>query len=182
MNNQQQPDEIWVAFAGLVDGQIARSAVSIFTEAAKDKVCTIHLLIQSTGGIVNDGIFLHNFIKFFPIDIVTYNCGFVASAAAVAYLGAKKRAVSAQGAFMLHRATGAMVGGLNARQTQSLTNSLNLDDNRIEQILKGSLNMTAEQWQIHDRSDLFLSADEAVKCDLATEVSDFVPKGPLFYI
>lgn len=179
MEEQKPITEAWVAFAGILDLPISRGFVNIFTKAIHDNIKTLHLLIQSQGGDVNEGIFLYNLIQGLPMDVIAYNCGFVGSAATTAYLGAKKRVVSKNGAFMIHKVTAGMVRAANATANSlpALTNSVILDDARSERILQSHLTLTPEQWTVHAMADLHLSADEAVTAGLAHEVGEFAPRG-----
>ena len=51
------------------------------------RVAHVHLLFQSNGGTVGDGLCLYNFFRSLPISLTFYNTGSVASVAAIAYLG-----------------------------------------------------------------------------------------------
>jgi ATP-dependent Clp protease protease subunit len=148
---------------------------------AANQVGHVHLLFQSTGGTVADGVCLYNFLNTLPIEISLYNVGTVASAGALAYLGAKTRKVSTTGTFMLHR-TQATPFGATAERLLALGKSVMLDDQRTEAILRSHLNLPDDLWEIHRVADLWLSAEEAVKYGLATEIADFAPpKGTLLF-
>ncbi len=109
-----------------------------------------------------------------PVPITIYNTGTCASAAAVAYLGAQQRKVSASGTFMLHK-TYASPQTANAERLQAAARSVKLDDVRTEAILRRDLVLSDAQLQDHENFDLWLSAQEAVDCKLATEIGEFVP-------
>src|SRR5262249_3680075 len=151
--------------------------------AAATQVQHVHLLFQSSGGTVSDGVCLYNFLRMLPIEVSLYNVGTVASAGALAYLGAKVRKVSATGTFMLHR-TQASPLMATAERLQALVKSVAVDDQRTETILRVHLNLPDELWEVHKVSDLWFSAEEAVEYGLATEVGDFAPpKGTqLFHV
>ena len=53
--------------------------------------------------------------------------------------------------------------------------SLIIDDERCETILKEHVNLSQEQWAVHNNSDLWLTAREAVETVLATHIADFAP-------
>jgi ATP-dependent Clp protease protease subunit len=50
-----------------------------------------------------------------------------------------------------------------------------LDDQPTERILRAHLTLPNELWDVHKVADLWLSAEEAVKYGLATEIADFAP-------
>ena len=166
----------------MIDLPIARSISQLFVNAANDNVTEIHLLLQSPGGAVNEGVFLYDFIKSFPVDVLAYNCGHVGSAAVSAYLGAKKRFVSPNGTFLVHR-TYPAAGNVGAvPKMQSIVSALKIEDARTESILRGSVNMTDAQWAIFEHNDLTIDAEAAIRTGFAHEMSSFSPAGPMYVV
>lgn len=184
-NGTQAPNEVWAAFAGVIDQAAVNRFIGALAQATvpANKVDRVHLLFQTTGGTVADGVCLYNFLHHLAIEICLYNVGTVASAGALAYLGAKTRKVSATATFMLHR-TQATPLSATAERLQALGKSVMLDDERTEAILKTHLKLPNDLWDVHKVTDLWLSAEEAVKYGLATEIGDFAPpKGTqIFYV
>lgn len=179
MLHSKFPSEIWLIFAGNLDVNVSRAASGIFAKAQNEGVKTIHFLIQSWGGQVGEGVFLHNLMKNIPVDVFTYNSGLVASAATTAYFGGKKRFVSANGAFGIHKVS---TGGGNANALRGQTLLAQIEDQRTEETVVKHLKLTSEQLAIHAIADLQISAEGAIACGLATEVGDFAPKGPIITI
>ena len=91
------------------------------------KVQHVHLLFQSAGGFVGDGIALYNYFKTLPIELTVYNSGAVASIGVIAYLGAKTRNASKYSAFMIHR-TQRNPATSTANMLKSLAESAAIDD------------------------------------------------------
>jgi ATP-dependent Clp protease protease subunit len=166
--------EVFATFIGVVDQSSLQRIFAAFAVATASKVRHLHLLFQSTGGSVADGVCLYNVLRHLPIEISLYNSGTVASIGAVAYLGAKVRKTSASATFMLHR-TQASPMGATAERLQAIGKSISLDDQRTEAILRKHLKMPDDLWDVHRVADLWLSAEEAVKYGLATEIGDFAP-------
>jgi ATP-dependent Clp protease protease subunit len=166
--------DVYMVFCGGID-QAALQRIfgnlSLATNPAK-QVRAVHLLFQSTGGNVGDGVCLYNFFRAFPIDLVIYNVGTVWSAAALAYLGAVKRKTSARASFMLHR-THVSPKFAKASTLKAIANSIALDDSRIESILRDHI--TLEDWSAIDQQDVFFSGEEAIKIGLANEIGEFAP-------
>jgi ATP-dependent Clp protease protease subunit len=116
-----------------------------------------------------------------PIDVTLYNAGSVQSIAAVAYLGAKRRKVSARATFSYHRTTaspqGAKIGDLKA-----IAESVISDDLRSESILREHIDIPADKWALLDKGDLWFTAEEAVAANIADEIADFAPPvGSILY-
>jgi ATP-dependent Clp protease, protease subunit len=134
----------------------------------------VHVMFQSWGGFVGDGVMLYNLFRALTIDLSLYNAGQVASAAVIAYLGAKRRVATKSSIFMIHRshsspqfATAAKLG--------KLAENLNIDDKRSEDILKAHIKMPDELWKELEHHDLYSTGEEAVKFGIATELGDFTP-------
>jgi ATP-dependent protease ClpP protease subunit len=171
------PQEIYGVFCGQIDqASVQRIFQSMSTATNPNlSVTHVHLLFQTSGGIVGDGVALHNFFKAYPLPLTIYNVGSVMSIGTIAYLGAKRRLTSAHALFQIHRSTmttqNALVADLKGR-IQSLT----LDDSRTESILKEYLTLSSKMWsQLKSGADVSFSGEDAVNIGLATEIGGFAP-------
>jgi ATP-dependent Clp protease, protease subunit len=175
------PPEIYGVFCGNVDQASVARIMSGMATAINNRVPRLHLLFQSSGGLVGDGVCLYNFLKALPIPLTIYNVGSVSSIAALAYLGAEERKVSAHATFMLHR-TYASPQAAGAERLQAIAKGLLLDDERTETILRQHLTLDEGRWAEHRSNDIWFSAQEAVDAGFATSIGDFAPpKGSLVY-
>jgi len=138
------------------------------------KVTHLHVLFQSSGGYVGDGVCLYNFFQSLQFDLTLYNVGSVQSIATLAYLGAKKRKTSAQATFMIHRSYNVPQATTSAR-LQSVAQSLSLDDQRTEAILKKHITLSNKQWAEFNYHDLVFSGTDAVQIGMADEIGEFCP-------
>ena len=136
--------------------------------------CGIHMLFQTAGGFIGDGVCLYNFFRTLPVELTLYNVGSVCSAGVIAYLGAQKRKTSAHAAFMVHR-TQSPAQPATAQRLQAIANSVAIDDDRTEAILRKHVTLSDDKWAVHGVADLWLSAADAVASGLATEIGEFAP-------
>jgi ATP-dependent Clp protease protease subunit len=174
-------NEIYALFAGMIDQDAVRRLFNGLTTAITNRIDRMHLLLQSTGGSVSDGVCLYNFFRTLPIELKIYNCGSVSSIAAIAYLGAQSRKVSAHATFMLHR-THISPQMATAERLQALANTIGIDDQRTEAILRDRLTLSDDKWAIHRMTELWFNTQEAVECGLADEVAEFAPpKGSMVF-
>lgn len=174
MAENQFPPEVYGVFCQSINQDSAQKLGNTFSVASNGGVQHIHLLFQSIGGTVNEGIYLHNLFKALPLKLTLYNAGQVSSAAAVAYLGAQSRKASAGAVFLLHRTTNTATGATSDVMAD-LGKSLVVDDSRTETILREGLRLPDELWAKHSRYDLYLTAKESVEYGLADEIADFSP-------
>jgi ATP-dependent protease ClpP protease subunit len=106
--------------------------------------------------------------------ITGLTAGQVASAAVVAFLGAKRRVATKNSVFMLHRSHNSPQFA-TASKLARVVETLNIDDKRTEDIFRAHVKMPDELWTQLENHDLFLTGEDAVKFGIATELGDFAP-------
>lgn len=174
------PQPVYGTFCAPIDPGSAQRFAHWLDVASQGGVPEAHILFQSTGGSVGDGIFLYSLFRALPFDLTLYNGGAVQSIASVAFLGAKHRRVSHSGVFMLHH-TFFQGLPLDAEQTRIRGHTLAVDDQRTEAILREHLRLDAAMWDDLKRNELWFTAEEAVRVGFADAIGDFAPplRGPL---
>ncbi|RJG00414.1 ATP-dependent Clp protease proteolytic subunit [Noviherbaspirillum sedimenti] len=174
-DNAGEVTEIYATLAGRVDDDMVQRFFKQLANAVSNGVQSLHLMVQSTGGIISEGIALYNYLRCLPIELTTYNTGTVQSIAVIVFLAGSKRKASRTATFMLHKATFYAGSPTTSFQLSAATQSLMVDDGRIESILKQYIAMPEEKWDVHRFVDLFITADEALKFGLIDEIADFAP-------
>jgi ATP-dependent Clp protease, protease subunit len=176
--SEEPKKSVYLVFSALIDQLAVQRFFGYMAGAIQEGYNDLHLLMQTTGGNVPDGICLYNFFQSLePIELSIYNGGNVSSAGVTAYLGGDKRFVSSTGAFMIHRAA-ATFQGANSDEIQARIASLVMDDGRTEAILNDHIELTPEQCAAYKSSGLWLDADQAITAKVAHAKADFwVPKG-----
>jgi ATP-dependent protease ClpP protease subunit len=119
-------ESVYTIFCGQIDQIASQRIVNSLTAALSGNIRHIHVLFQSAGGFVGDGVFLYNLFRAVPIEVTLYNGGQISSAAVVAYLGARHRKTSARATFMMHRATNNPQSA-GAAKLQSIAKSLAIE-------------------------------------------------------
>jgi ATP-dependent Clp protease protease subunit len=171
-----QPTELWTTFCGNIDGGTVNRLLNALALATQNNVTALHILFQSAGGIISDGICLYNALRTYPVPLTLYNAGGIMSVAVVAFLGAKTRKASAHAVFNLHRSTFSPQSA-SAGTLESLAEAVLLEDKRTEAILRRHMTLTDEQWKDLDRhsAGLWLTAEQALEATLVTEIGEFAP-------
>lgn len=177
MNDEQTKNESegYYTLSGDVNSDMVHrvfEAVSGMTEAGID---TAHILLQSNGGYVSDGLCLHNFLSNAPIRFVMYNGGAVASIAVILFLAGKERYASETARFMVHKSHATASPGARPDALSIIVEGLRADDARTESILRKHIELSPEQWAIHQYSDLHLTARDARTARMVNDVADFAP-------
>ena len=175
-DDQAKPStDAYFTLAGDVNSDMVHrvfEAVSAMTEAGID---TAHVLLQSNGGYVSDGLCLYNFLANSPVKFVMYNGGAVASIAVILYLAGTRRYASETARFMVHKSHATASPGARPDALNIIVEGLRADDARTESILRKHIELTPEQWAIHQYSDLHLTSRDAKTAGMINEVADFAP-------
>ena len=164
---------VYAAFVGELNEISVKSLLGGIC-AALNTAPHLHLLIQSGGGAVGEGVFLFNFFRARADNVTLYNGGSISASAALAFLGAKERVASAHASFMIQRCR-ASLQGADVVPSESAADSLAIDDERVDGILKEYLTFPAEKWSRYDANSLWINARDAVTCGLATSIGEFSP-------
>jgi len=171
----QAPHDVYAVFVDDINQANSNRMVTGITGAMAAGNKHAHVMFQSWGGFVGDGVMLYNFFRSLStLDLSLYNAGQVASAAVIAYLGAKRRVATKSSIFMLHRSHNSPQFA-TAAKLEKLAENLNLDDKRTEDILKAHIKLPEELWKQLENHDLYLTGEEAVNYGIATELGDFSP-------
>jgi len=168
------PSDVYAIFCGDIAQATAQRVVNGLTGASAAKIKHVHVLFQSAGGYVGDGVFLYNLFRSMPIELTLYNVGQISSAGVIAYLGAKRRKTSAGATFMIHRSTNSPQFATSSK-LEHVASTLVLDDQRTEAIFREHVKFPSELWTALEHQNVYIGGEEAVKYGLATEVGDFCP-------
>ncbi len=168
------PQPIYGTFVNEINLTTAKNLTAALTLASQNGVPSFHLLIQSTGGTISEGVYLYNLLRASPIPVIAYNVGSVASSAVLAFLGAKTRVGSKHASFMIHRPQSAPQGA-DLHMLAAATASLKIDDARMDAILKAHLTLPSAKWRVYDRHPLWIGAQDALKAGFTTTIGDFAP-------
>ena len=170
--------EAWFTLSGDVNSDMVHRVFDAVASMSEDDIDSAHILVQSNGGYVSDGLCLYNFLARAPIEFVMYNGGAVASIAVILFLCGTRRYASETARFMVHKSHASASPGARPDALNIIVEGLRADDARTETILRKHIELTPEQWAIHQYSDLHLTAVDARAANMITDISDFsAPRG-----
>ncbi len=174
--NLRPSQDFFALFSGVIDQNTVQKFFKNFALITQQKAQNmhLHLLIQSNGGTISDGIALYNLLKSAPLDVSVYNSGSVQSAAVICFLAGKRRVASRHAMFMLHRPTCAPQL-MTTDELESVLTSLKIDGQRLDSILRSHLNFSEAQWSDFRNKEFWFTADDALKHGLITEIGEFSP-------
>lgn len=169
------PNEAWFTLSGDVNSDMVHRVFEAVAAMTEDGITTAHVLVQSNGGYVSDGLCLYNFLARAPTEFHMYNAGAVASIAVILFLSGTRRYASETARFMVHKSHATASPGARPDALNIIVEGLRADDTRTEAILRQHVVLTPEQWGIHQYSDLHLNSRDARAARMIDEVADFAP-------
>lgn len=165
----------YYALSGDVNSDMVQRVFSAGAEMSAQGVTTAHVLLQSHGGFISDGICLYNFLRNLPVRFAMYNGGAVASIAVIVFLAGTDRHASPTARFMIYKSHASPPPGARPDALQIIADGLKADDRRTESIIRQFVTLTQSQWDVHAYSDLHLTADAALQAGLVGSIDDFAP-------
>lgn len=172
-NPAQMPPVVYAVFSGEINQDTVQRIINGIT-SVMGQVTHLHVLFQSGGGYIADGICLYNFFRALTVDLTLYNGGSVSSIAAIAFLGARHRKTTQYGTFMIHRSH-ASPQIATAAKLEDIARSLRIDDARTEAILRNHIILTQEQWNALNYENLTFNAEDSVMIGFADAIAEFTP-------
>ncbi|WP_426194156.1 ATP-dependent Clp protease proteolytic subunit [Massilia sp. DWR3-1-1] len=173
--HSQQKSEAWFTLSGDVNSDMVHRVFEAVAAMTEDGLDVAHVLVQSNGGYVSDGLCLYNFLANSPVEFIMYNGGAVASIAVIVYLAGSRRYASDTARFMVHKSHATASPGARPDALNIIVEGLRADDARTEAILRKHIELAPAQWAIHQYSDLHLNARDARLAGMIDEVGDFRP-------
>ena len=174
-HDEEKETEAWFTLSGDVNSDMVHRVFEAIADMTEDGVERAHILLQSNGGYVSDGLCLYNYMSNAPIEFWMYNGGAVASIACTVYLAGTRRFCSSTARFMVHKSHATASPGSRPDTLNIIVEGLRADDARTETILREKIQLTQAQWDIHMYSDLHLNSTDAKTAGMVEEIRDFAP-------
>lgn len=174
-DQSNEKKEAWFTLSGDVNSDMVHRVFEAVSHMTDDGIDVAHVLVQSNGGYVSDGLCLYNFLSNAPVEFVMYNGGAVASIAVILYLSGTRRYASETARFMVHKSHATASPGARPDALNIIVEGLRADDARTESILRKHIELAPEQWAIHQYSDLHLTARDAKIAGMISDIGDFAP-------
>lgn len=162
-------DTIYVSYFDSINAAKTKAFMAICSDiVAKQKPRSIYFLFSSTGGEVNAGVTLYNFLRALPVEIVMHNCGSTDSIANVVFLAASKRYAAKHSSFLFHGITWTFGAGasLSFSQLKENLSSFEREESKIVSILAERTKMSEaeikELFREGESKDLKFAIDKGV--------------------
>ncbi|HEY8614971.1 ATP-dependent Clp protease proteolytic subunit [Phenylobacterium sp.] len=155
---------------GEIDMRLAERVTAQITALAAESDKPIRMIINSPGGHVESGDTIHDMIRFCGVDVKAIGTGWVASAGASIFLGAKKenRLCLPNTRFMLHQPAGGMRGQASDIQIEA-EQIIKMRD-RVNRMIAKETGQPYERIVKDTQRNYWLNAEEAVEYGLVSRI------------
>ncbi|MBL4807802.1 MAG: ATP-dependent Clp protease proteolytic subunit [Rhodobacteraceae bacterium] len=160
----------YVTVVGEINDKLAKTTVERLLALAAVSDDPITMFISSPGGHVESGDMVHDLIKFIKPTVRVIGSGWVASAGALIFIGAKKenRFCLPNTRFLLHQPSGGIGGKASDIQIQA--QQLKIMKERFERIFAEATGQSEEKIAEDTKRDFWLNTDEAIAYGLLGKV------------
>lgn len=155
---------------GEIDMRLAERVTAQITALAAESDKPIRMIINSPGGHVESGDTVHDMIRFCGVEVKAIGTGWVASAGASIFLGAKKenRLCLPNTRFMLHQPAGGMRGQASDIQIEA-EQIIKMRD-RVNRMISKETGQPYERIVKDTQRNYWLTAEEAVEYGLVSRI------------
>ena len=159
-----------VLITGGIDDKLANKVTTQLIALAEDSDDPINVFISSPGGHVESGDMVHDMIKFITPEVRCIGSGWVASAGALIFVGAKKenRFCLPNTRFLLHEPRGGVGGSVSDIQIQA--EQIRIMRERFHRIFSDATGQTMKKVAKDTERDFWLNTDEALEYGLLGKV------------
>lgn len=159
-----------VIVAGEINDKLAQRTVTQLLALAEDSDAPINMFISSPGGHVESGDMVHDLIQFIRPTVRTIGSGWVASAGALIFVGAKRenRYCLPNTRFLLHEPSGGIGGSASDIEIQA--EQLMAMRERFAKLFAAATGQTPEKIRQDTARDFWLTTEEAVSYGLVGSV------------
>ncbi len=159
-----------VLVTGGINDKLAAKVVTQLLALAEESDDPINMYISSPGGHVESGDMVHDMIKFIKPEVRCIGSGWVASAGALIFIGAKKenRFCLPNTRFLLHQPSGGIGGQVSDMQIQAT--QIKLMRERFDRLFAEATGQKPEKIAEDTQRDFWLNTDEALEYGLLGKV------------
>ena len=178
---EHNKDAFFITFADSINDDKVKSLIAVVSDIlVQHHPSQIYFLFSSSGGVVNAGITLYNFLRAIPSEVVFHNIGTVDSIATCIFLAGNKRYASPTAHFLFHGVAWPFKEGqsFNGKQLQEFISAMKQNEEDIAKIITGRTRISSEEVLSMFDQGTSKGLDFAIEKGIVHEISEaFVPVG-----
>ena len=139
---------VYISYYDAINDQKAKSLMALCANIiAQHNPGQIYFLFSSTGGSVDAGVALYNYLRSLPVPLVMHNTGSVDSIANVVFLAANERYANPHASFLLHGINWGFGQGANLSRAalQEVISCFKADEARMSGIITARTTISADE-------------------------------------
>jgi len=172
---------IYVNYYDNIDDNKTKSIMAAISELYnREKPDAIYFLFSSTGGLINPGIALYNFLRALPVEIIMHNTGNVESIGNIVFMAGDIRYASIHSSFLFHGTTWSFPGAttLQKNQVSEMLSNISTCDAKISGIITDRTKLTNREIRRLFVQGASKDAAFALAKGVVSEIKDpQIPKG-----
>lgn len=164
--------DAYIRFMGAVDPPRVAKLFHAIDEKIAAGVQRIHLLLNTPGGSVEQGIAVYNYLRGAPVEVVTHNFGTVDSIGIVIFCAGKKRLSVPHARFLLHPIAIQFMGPLQLSEQglEERLKGLKLDQENICRVVADTVEKPQEAVLQDVQKGTTFNAQQARAYNLVTDI------------
>jgi len=145
MNNQPKKVMYINYYDSISDVKVKAIMAFLADLLNREKPDTIYFLFSSSGGNVDAGITLYNYLRALPVKLIMHNTGSIDSIANVIFLAADTRYTAVHSSFLFHGIVQPVIANTNLTKSQlsEILSSLNLSESKVAGIITQRTQLTS---------------------------------------
>ena len=180
-------DSVYLSFHDGISPESANRCMNFCAKAIQQHAPKqLYFLFSSSGGSVDSGVTLYNYLRGLPTKIIMHNVGSVDSIANAVFLAGEERYATSTSAFLLHGITWNFSQGANLTysQLQETLSRFDAAEKLCAQIIGGRTKLTVDEVRALFRQGQSKEPEFALEKGLIHEIKEVqVPNGaPLYSI
>ena len=139
---------VYISYYDAIDAQKTKALMAVCANViAQQNPERLYFLFSSTGGSVDAGIALFNFLRALPMPLVMHNTGSVDSIGNVVFLAADERFANPNSSFLLHGINWGFAQGANLSWAalQETVSRFRADEGRMSGIITARTTILADE-------------------------------------
>ncbi len=181
----QPKKTFYVNYCDSINDVKVKAVMAVFAEIiTKEKPDTIYCLFSSSGGFVEPGISLYNYLRALPVELIMHNTGSIDSIANVIFLSANIRYTSQHSSFMYHGVNWNFAANtaMNRTQIAEVLSGIDSSESKIAGIITERTKLTPEEVRALFSQGQTKDASFALNKGIVNEVRNpMIPKGAPFF-
>jgi ATP-dependent protease ClpP protease subunit len=180
--SQQYPGGFYLGFNAAIDRKASEQLLVMVADAIRNGFPVINICMSSIGGILDHTYYAFNTLEAFAVKIITWNVGYIQSAANILYLCGDERYATSGSTFFFHQSAGDLPSGrITEPVLQGKLTSLQHDGVRSATIMATKTGKALQDVRSWQNSELVMDTNVALSHGIIDAVRPFVIPPDAFF-